>query len=157
MKTWSYRKSPFAILAAFTLLLGACNDSMTEHEEEHAEPEGVQLVMDGRVVASYDGEDQAWDGQLEVSVGAETPQISVNFVDHDGDPIETEVETYLDVVSDDDTIASFSQATAGGFTGVLRGNAQGQTGMSFRLMHGAIGQGHPDFVTTPVPVHVNPT
>ena len=45
-----YRNSPLFVLAAFALLLGACsNETMTEMEDEHAEPEGVHLVMNGSV------------------------------------------------------------------------------------------------------------
>ena len=54
-------------LAAIAILsvpaLYGCEESMTEHEE-HAEPEGVQISMGGRVVASYDGDTQQWTGEL---------------------------------------------------------------------------------------------
>ena len=154
MKTWSYRNRPFAVLAACALVLAAC-ESSTEPEEEHYEPEGVELVMGGLVIASYDGETQRWTGELEVDEGEETPHIAVRFVDHDGDPIPLEADTYLEVDIEDTSIAEWEQDTPGEFGGHLHGHAAGETDVTFMLMHGAVGSGHADFVTTPVHAHVH--
>lgn len=154
MKTWSYRNWPFAVLAAFALVLAAC-ESSTEPEEEHYEPEGVELVMGGLVIASYDGETQRWTGELEVDEGEETPHIAVRFVDHDGDPIPLEADTYLEVDIEDTSIAEWEQDTPGEFGGHLHGHVAGETDVTFMLMHGAVGSGHADFVTTPVHAHVH--
>ena len=154
MKTWSYRNSLPAVLAAFALLLGACSESMTEPEEEHAEAEGVELVMGGQVIASYDGDTQSWTGELEVDEGEETPHIAVRFVDHDGDAIPIDEDLYLEVDIEDTSIAEFEQDTPGEFGGHLHGHTPGETDVTFSLMHGAVGSGHPDFVTTPVHAHV---
>ena len=142
------------VVALFGLwTTGACSDTPTE-PEEHVEPEGVQLIMTGEVIASYDGDDQSWEGELEVGDGEQTGRIDVVFVDHDGDPVETEEETYLEVDVADEAVATFDQSTAGGFSGQLRGVGTGQTSAVFKLMHGEVGSGHPDFVTTPVAIHV---
>ncbi len=154
MKTRSYRNLPFAVLAAFALVLTAC-ESSTEPEEEHYEAEGVELVMGGQVIASYDGHTQSWTGELEVDVGEETPHISVRFVDHDGDPIPLEDDTYLEVDIEDESIAEWEQDTPGEFGGHLHGHMEGDTDVTFMLMHGAVGSGHADFVTTPVHAHVH--
>lgn len=154
MKTWSYRNLPFAVLAALALVLAAC-ESSTEPEEEHYEPEGLELVMGGQVIASYDGETQRWTGELEVDEGEETPHITVRFVDHAGDPIPLEDDTYLEVDIEDTSIADWEQDTPGEFGGHLHGNEAGETDVTFMLMHGAIGSGHADFVTTPVHAHVH--
>ena len=144
-------------LAAIAILsvpaLYGCEESMTEHEE-HAEPEGVQISMGGRVVASYDGDTQQWTGELEVDAGEETPHITVTFVDHDGDAIPLEEELYLEVDVEDESIAEFEQDTPGEFGGHLHGVQEGETEVTFKLMHGAVGSGHPDFITTPVRVRV---
>lgn len=155
MKIRSYRNTPFAVLAAFALLLGACSESMTEMEDEHAEPEGVELVLGGRVIAEYQGETQRWIGELEVDVGEETAHIAVRFVDHDGDAIPLDEDLYLEVEVEDESIAEFEQDTPGEFGGHLHGVAEGETGVTFRLMHGTVGSGHADFVTTPVHAHVH--
>ena len=154
MKTLSYRNWPFAVLAAFALVLAAC-DSSTDPEEEHYEPEGVELVMGGQVIASYDGDTQSWTGELEVDVGEETPHISVRFVDHDGDAIPLGDDTYLEVEIEDESIAEFEQDTPGEFGGHLHGHMEGDTDVTFMLMHGAVGSGHADFVTRPVHAHVH--
>ncbi|MDE2652206.1 MAG: hypothetical protein OXI71_00180 [Gemmatimonadota bacterium] len=154
MKTLNYRNWPFAVLAAFGLVLAAC-DSSTDPEEEHYEPEGVELVMGGQVIASYDGDTQSWTGELEVDVGEETPHISVRFVDRDGDAIPLGDDTYLEVEIEDESIAEFEQDTPGEFGGHLHGHMEGDTDVTFMLMHGAVGSGHADFVTRPVHAHVH--
>lgn len=154
MKKQSCWNSFFAWAAVLVLTLAGC-ESMTEHEEEHAEPEGVELVMSGAVIASYDGDTQSWTGELEVGTGEETPHISVRFVDHDGDPIPLDDELYLEVDVEDESIAEFEQDTPGEFGGHLHGHREGETDVTFKLMHGAVGSGHPDFVTAPVHAHVH--
>jgi len=155
VKTRSYRNSPLAVLAALALVLGACSDSMTETDDEHAEPEGVELVLGGQVIASYDGDTQTWTGELEVDEGEETAHITVRFVDHDGDPIPIDDDLYLEVDIEDTSIAEFEQDTPGEFGGHLHGHMAGETDVTFKLMHGAVGSGHADFVTQPVHAHVH--
>ena len=154
MKTRSYRNWPIAVVAALALVLAAC-ESSTEPEEEHYEPEGLELVMGGQVIASYNGDTQSWTGELEVDEGEETPHISVRFVDHDGDRIQLGDDTYLEVTIEDESIAEFEQDTPGEFGGHLHGHMAGETDVTFMLMHGAVGSGHADFVTTPVHAHVH--
>ena len=154
MKTWSYRNWPLAAHAAVALVLAA-GESSTEPEEEHDEPDGRELVMNGQVIASYDGDTQSWTGELEVDEGEETPHITVRFVDHDGDAIPMEDDTYLEVDIEDESIAEWEQDSPGEFGGHLHGHEAGETDVTFMLMHGAIGSGHADFVTTPVHAHVH--
>lgn len=140
---------PVAAMLAFV----ACDDDPTE-VEEHGEPEGVQLVLNAQTVATYDGETQTWTGELDVTVGEETEHIDVRFVDADGDPIVFDEDFYLEVEVEDEAIAEFEQDTPGEFGGHLHGIAEGETDVVFRLMHGAVGAGHADFVTTAVHAHV---
>ena len=155
MKRWSYAKSRTTVVMLLSLVLAGCTESMTEFEEEHAEAEGVELVLGGQVIASYDGETQSWTGELEVDEGEETAHITVRFVDHDGDAIPIDDDLYLEVVIEDESIAEFEQDTPGEFGGHLHGHAVGETDVTFRLMHGSVGSGHADFVTTPVHAHVH--
>ena len=127
-----------------------------DEDEEEGEVEGVVLVMGTDTVASYDGHTQMWSDTLEVAVGAETGHIDVQFVDHDGHALEFGDNYYLEVESEDDSIATFSQDELGAFEIHIQGVAEGETGLEFRLMHGAVGSGHADFTTEPpLPVHVN--
>lgn len=133
------------------LFVAACGDDPTGmDDDDHAEPEGVQLRLSGATVATYDGDDQAWTGGLTVAVGEETAHIGVIFVDHDGDPIPLDDDMYLDVVVEDEAIAEFEQDEPGEFGGHLHGMDVGETEVRFRLMHGAVGSGHADFETTGV-------
>ena len=149
------RYSRLSLALAFGVFaLAACDDDPAA-VEEHAEPEGVELIMSGQTIASFNGATQTWTGEMDVDVGQETPHITVQFVDDDGDPIPLDEDLYLDVIVEDEAIAEFEQDTPGEFGGHLHGVAAGETDVTFRLMHGAIGTGHADFVTTPVHAHVN--
>lgn len=147
--------NPVALAAmVLAVALAACSETMTE-PDDHAEPEGVELVMGGNVIASYDGDTQTWTGELEVDAGEETAHISVRFVDHDGDPIPIDDDLYLEVDVEDESIAEFEQDTPGEFGGHLHGHMEGETDVTFKLMHGEVGSGHADFVTQPVHAHVH--
>ncbi|MCE2397848.1 MAG: hypothetical protein J4F34_02210 [Gemmatimonadetes bacterium] len=146
--------SDLARMAAMVcaLALAACDS--TEMVDDHHEPVGAELVISGRVVASYDADTQKWTGELEVDVGEETAHIAVRFVDDEGDPIE-EDDAYLEVDIEDESIAEFEQDTPGEFGGHLHGVSEGETEVTFKLMHGEVGEGHADFVTQPVHAHVH--
>lgn len=149
-----YRNSALAIVLAGAVGLGACEDDPTGLEE-HADPTGLELVLNGVVIASYDAS-AGWTGELEVQEGEETAHIDVRFVDEEGDPIPLDEDTYLEVEIEDETVAEFEQDTPGEFGGHLHGVAEGETNAVFKLMHGAVGSGHPDFETTSsVHVHVS--
>ncbi|MDE2764665.1 MAG: hypothetical protein OXQ94_09240 [Gemmatimonadota bacterium] len=145
---------PFALLSAGILALSACDG--VEPEEGHAdEVEGVILVLNGRTIASYDGHDGEWTGELEVEPGEETAHITVQFVDHDMEVVQLGDDFYLEVDVEDESIAEFEQDTPGEFGGHLHGQAEGDTEITFSLMHGSVGSGHADFVTKPLHIHVH--
>ncbi len=152
-----FRKPALALTLVGALALAACDDDPIVPEEEHGDAAAVQLVMNGAVIATFTFDDSnAWvGGELEVEVGEETPHIDVNFLDEDGDVIDWDLsEFYLEVEVDDETIAEFEQDTPGEFGGHLHGEAVGETNVTFSLMHGAIGTGHADLVTTGIHAHV---
>ena len=148
-------KLPFALLTAGILALSAC-ESATEPDDDHAEEvEGVVLVLSGQTVAEYDGDAGSWTGELDVEPGEETAHIDVRFVDHDGDEVQLDADYYLEVDVEDESIAEFEQDTPGEFGGHLHGGAEGDTEITFSLMHGTVGSGHADFVTEPLHIHVH--
>ena len=148
-------KLPFALLTAGILALSAC-DSETEPDEDHAEEvEGVILVLGGDTLATYDGHDSEWTGELEVEPGEETGHIAVTFVDHDMEEVQLGDDFYLEVEVEDESVAEFEQDTPGEFGGHLHGGDEGDTDVVFRLMHGTVGSGHADFVTTALHIHVH--
>ena len=141
-----------ALLLPFVVV--ACSDT-TGIEDDHAEEvEGVQIWLSGAMIASYDGDTGSWTGELEVHEGEETAHMDIRFVDHDGTPVTLDADMYLEVDVEDESIAEFEQDTPGEFGGHLHGVAVGETDVVFKLMHGAVGSGHADFVTAPVHAHV---
>lgn len=152
MKT-AHFKHPFtALIALGTLAFMACSSDPTGI---HSEPAGVELVLNGAVIATYQADPPMWTGAMEVDVGMETEHISVYFLDDGGDRITFDADYYLEVEVTDETIAEFEQDTPGEFGGHLHGLAQGVTDVVFSLMHGAIGSGHADFATQAVVAQVN--
>ena len=141
-----------ALLLPFVVV--ACSDT-TGLEENHGEEiEGVQIWLSGAMIASYDGDTGSWTGELEVHEGEETAHMDVRFVDHDGAQVTLDADMYLEVDVEDESIAEFEQDTPGEFGGHLHGVAVGETDVVFKLMHGAVGSGHADFVTAAVHAHV---
>ena len=156
MKKFNCRKAVLALSMSAAVGLVACGDDPVSVEEEHGDGvEGVQLWLSGAMIASYDGDTQAWTGELEVDVGQETAHIDVRFVDHDGTEVEMDSDYYHEVDVEDEAIAEFEQDTPGEFGGHLHGVSEGETDVVFKLMHGAVGSGHADFVTTAVHAHVH--
>ena len=153
MKNTFSRNYVLTLALAGAVTLGACGDDPVGLDDDHAEPHGVQLVLSGVTIASYEA-GSGWTGELEVGLGEETAHIDVRFVDEDGDEIPLDEDVYLEVEIDDEAIAEFEQDTPGEFGGHLHGVAAGETDAVFRLMHGTVGSGHADFVTTAVHVHV---
>ncbi len=144
-------------LAAVLLAIGAgaCGDDGSGPDDDHGdEVEGVVLRLNAQDIATYDGDSGTWTGEMEVMAGEETAHIDVIFVDHDGDPITLDADFYLMVEVEDESIAEFEQDVPGEFGGHLHGVAAGETDVVFSLMHGAVGSGHADFVTTAVHAHV---
>ena len=80
--------------------------------------------------------------------------MDIRMVDHDGVQVELESDHYLEVDVEDESIAEFEQDTPGEFGGHLHGVAVGETDVVFKLMHGAVGSGHADFITAAVHAHV---
>lgn len=150
---------PLTLLTAGLLAISACDSSTTEpddDDDDHGEEvEGVVLTLSGETIASYDGEDGAWDAELEVEPGEETAVITVQFVDHEGHAVTLDDDFHLQVEMEDSSVAAFAQSTPGGYAGKLQGVAEGDTEVTFSLMHGAVGSGHADFVTAPLHVHVH--
>lgn len=140
-----------AVLGALTL--AGCEDSPTE-PEEHGDAASLRLVMNGATIASFSWTTNTWTGEMEVEVGEETPHIDVEFLDEDGDVIDFDSDLYLEVDVEDEAIAEFEQDTPGEFGGHLHGEAEGETDVTFMLMHGAVGSGHVDLETTAVHAHV---
>ena len=94
-------------------------------------------------------------GALSVAAGGTSPELTVSFIDHDGDDIALEAgEYWVEVGSDQSATATWQGTAADGFTGRVTGVAAGATTLSIQLHHGTIGAGHPDGDPYTVPVTV---
>jgi hypothetical protein len=147
-------RSPLAIIA-LAGVLGAC-DNPVEHED-HAQPDGVVIRAGAAEIIRVD--DDGVQGALTVVAGAETPDLTVTFVDHDGDDITLEADEYwLSVSSASSATATWQGTAAGSFNGRVAGHVAGATTLELVLYHGPVGGGHPEEgATFVVPVAVTAT
>lgn len=139
-------------------VVSACGDDPVEHEE-HAEVEGIQLVHDGETVASFDGDDQEWSvDELELHIDEPTDfeVLCVHHGEDDGENCahDDDLDLYLQVEVEDASVATFDPSDSPNFRVSGRGVSEGHTTAVFRIMHGAVGSGHPDFATTALTIHV---
>lgn len=153
MGTMKIRGAAFALAGA--LVLGACSSDPTGVHDHADDVEGFALVLNGAVVATFDGDERTWSDVLEVDEGEETAHITVRLLDHDGDEVTLDDDYHLDVVIGNEGVAEWEQDTPGEFGGHLYGVTAGETTAVFRLMHGAVGSGHADLETTALTVRVN--
>lgn len=150
----SLRAKILAATAASAIVL-SCVHAPEHDDHDHSEPDGLIIRQDTTVLVEID--EQTVTGSLTIQQGKETAQLTVVFVDHDGDELELDLtEEYLDVSVVDEIVAEWVQDVAGEFGGRLRGNTVGQTTLSFSLVHGAVGSGHPDYISPAVTVTVTP-
>ena len=154
----------FIFLALISI---SCDDSHDhDHDEEHIDAEGFVLESDGVVVyRQFEGEVTIDNLILAVN---DTLDLSVHFLDHDGDEIEHEdeedEEEELSFSISDSNIISIEvedHDNDGHDHGEehhelafeLMGLSSGTTTFTLSLMH----EGHADYVSLPISVTVNPT
>lgn len=147
----TYTNNISTILLAFaismTMLLAGCdNPAGDDDHDEHAEPRGLQLVMNGDVIWNYlNGE--ASDDHIDLEAGSETDLITIEWLDQDGDEIHAEDlddEFGLGWEIANEDIASVEQHSEDGpWSFHLHGESAGETTMQIMLMHGD----HADFST----------
>ncbi|RNC85622.1 MAG: hypothetical protein ED557_02285 [Balneola sp.] len=131
-------------------LLVACSNS-TSSEEEHSDPEGFRLKMNGEtVVEQLPG--GTLTGEFELEPEEETALITIFFLDDDGDEFQPDEPEYsLGAVFEDEGIAEFEQHEEDGVWSFhIHAEAEGITDLTLQLMH----NGHSDFNTQAIHVHV---
>jgi hypothetical protein len=139
-------------LLLVTGLFAACSNSTgSDDEEEHSEPAGFVLKMNGAdVVTQLPGGTVT--GEFELEPGDETALITIFFYDEDGDEFQPDEPEYsLGAEFEDAGIAEFEQhAEDGKWSFHIHAEAEGITDMTLMLMH----NGHSDFNTQGIHVHV---
>ena len=148
-----------ATLAVLALFAAGCGkDDPISPEEEHYEPEGLVLIESGyRFFRYFRGEIDSGDGRadaLEVPHGQLTPHWDIRFLDADGEeiaPPSGEGFSFTWVIADPSVAEVFQdEGDEGKFAFHLRGLEEGETTIVLQISH----EGHVDFRTQPIPVHV---
>jgi hypothetical protein len=141
---------------AFTFLLlvsfaAACSNATSGDDDEHSEPEGFVLKMNGEIIVEQLPAGNLT-GEFELTPGQETDLITLFFLDADGDEFQPEDDEYsLGFEFEDAGIAEFEQhAEDGKWSFHIHAETVGVTDLRLMLLHG----GHPDFTTQDIHVHV---
>jgi hypothetical protein len=133
----------------------ACVEATEPDDHDHEEPDGVIIRQGATVLVEID--EQNVTGTLTVQQGQETAELTVTFVDHEGDELTPDPsEYYLEVTVVDESVLEWVQDVAGSFSGRVQGTTAGETTLSFSLVHGEVGMGHPDYVSPAVTGTVTP-
>ncbi len=130
--------------------LAACsNPAEDDDHDEHADAEGLVLVLDDEEVVRV--EEAEVTGSLTVGAGETTSDIEVEFLDHDGHEVHGEdldEEFTLGVEVRGSEIVTV--AYTGRWTFTLEGGDAGDTAIRVQLLH----EGHADFTTPDISVTV---
>ena len=144
------------LLTNMILFTAGCEDDDHDHDEEHTDADGFVLEDESgtEVYREFEG---ATTGTVTLAVG-DTLELSVHFLDHDGNEIEhdEEDEDELSVSENDSNIAVFEveegEEEHHGMALHVVGVSTGSTSFKLQLMH----DGHADYTSTNnVPVTVN--
>ncbi|GAB5408634.1 MAG: hypothetical protein BalsKO_09990 [Balneolaceae bacterium] len=153
MKNLSFLHSlkTLSIITLSALIFVSCDNSTGSEEEEHSEPAGFRLKMNGSVVVEQlPGETIT--GEFELEPEQETPLITIFFLAEDGDEFQPDEPEYsLNATFDTDGIAEFEQHEEDGtWSFHIHAEAEGITNMTLQLFH----NDHSDFNTQDIHVHV---
>lgn len=146
------------IKTVFTLfiiagLISACSNSTSgDDHDEHEDPAGFRLEMNGQMLAEQMPGETSVTGEIELTPGEETDLITLHFLAEDGDEFQPEEDSYtLGYEFEDAGIAEFEQHEEDGkWSFHIHAEAEGITDLRLMLMH----NGHSDFTTQPIHVHV---
>lgn len=157
MKLFNTQKVSFfvALLAISFFTLQAC-DTTNSEEEEHSDPFGAALILNGvEVAAQENGVITYSEGDhLELEVGEETNLIQLRWIDEDGDrftPDSDEGYSLQWIVADESVLEVEQHEEDGPWSFHLVGVGAGETTVEFELVHN---EDHADFTTLPFEVHV---
>lgn len=149
------------LLLLTVLTFSACDVTSSdddEHEEEHADPWGIVLIMNSEEIAKQEDSTISYlDGDyLKIGAGEESNLVTVRFLDDDGDYIDPDLfeegsSLGWDIGNEDEEILEIEQHEEDGVWGFhFAGVSTGETQVEFHLLHG----GHSDFTSMKFEVHV---
>ncbi|MEX0648793.1 MAG: hypothetical protein WEA56_04570 [Balneolaceae bacterium] len=151
------------LTALFTglFLWTACNNPAgSDDDDEHEDPFGVALIMNGVEIATQEnGEITYSEGDhLELEVGEETSLITVRFIAEDGDrfqPDEDDGYSLQWTIGDENILEAEQHEEDGPWNFHLAGHSAGETTISIILWHDD--GNHDDFTSMEFEVHVEET
>ncbi|MFH5883410.1 hypothetical protein ACG2F4_03790 [Halalkalibaculum sp. DA3122] len=153
MKTTPYfTRSLFTLLFSFALLITACDnpassDGDSDHDD-HSEPYGLELIMNGETVIEYFNGQVT--GDLHINEGEETALITVEFLNEEGEHIhddDLDEEYSLGWNIENENILAIEQHDEDGrWSFHMHGKSAGASKVQFQLLHGD----HADFETPAV-------
>ncbi|NBB77738.1 MAG: hypothetical protein GVY02_10205 [Bacteroidetes bacterium] len=143
------------IVLSISLILSSCSNSVSGEEEEHAEPFGVAMIMNGVEIAKQENGQIVYDegDHLEFVTGQETDLITIRWISEDGDRfVPDDNEGYfLDWIVEDESVLEVEQHDEDGtWRFHLVGAGAGETHLQLVLMH----NDHSDFTSLEFEAHV---
>jgi len=141
------KKSPFFILALLltTGFLASCGTEDDHDHEEHSDPEGLALYIDGSQVAKQENGTVTYaeGGHVHAHMD-EASSAEVYFIDDDGDEFQPEEEYYtLGIESDPEGQVTASISSSNKWAFGMQCTSAGTADVTFKLMH----DDHADFVS----------
>jgi hypothetical protein len=145
----------FTALALSALLWTACENSTSSEDEEHSDPFGVTLFLNGVEIATQEnGEVTYHEGDhLEMKVGEETNLISIQWIADDGDRFVPDTEEGYSlqwIIGNENHLEVEQHEEDGPWSFHLVGLEAGETTVQFELWH----NDHPDFTSSEFDVHI---
>jgi len=147
-------KSVLFILPALLIFTSCDNSTSSEEDEEHLDPFGVTMIMNGVEIAKQENGEVTYNegDHIELKTGEETNIINIRWISEDGDRFVPEEDSYyLEWAIDDENILEVEQHEEDGkWAFHLKGSGAGETDIRFSLFH----VDHADFTSLPFEVHV---
>lgn len=155
MKTLFKNTFSILLLLSTAILFTSCDNPASSGEEEHSDPFGVALILNGvEVAVQENGVVTYADGDhLEMKVGEETDLITVRWISEDGDrfvPDENDGYSLRWTELNEDVLEVEQHEEDGAWRFHLVGLSAGESDISFQLFH----NDHSDFTSSAFEVHV---
>lgn len=147
------------IKTVFTLLIlagliSACSNSTSGDDHEHEEPAGFVLKMNGQSIITQMPNETSVTGEFELTPGQETDLITIYFLAEDGDEFQPHADEGYSLAYEfeDEGLVEFEQHSEDGAWSfhLHAADTAGVTDLRLKLDH----NGHSDFTTQPIHVHV---
>lgn len=142
-------------LLSGVLVLSSCsNTTSSEDDEEHLDPFGVTMIMNGVEIAKQENGVVTYNegDHFELQTGEETNIINIRWISEDGDRFVPDEDAYnLQWVIEDENVLEVEQHEEDGkWAFHLKGVGTGESEIRFSLFH----VDHADFTSLPFEVHV---